>query len=193
MDEELLGALAEARALGFLGPGPIKDHMAHAEAFLDLWPSAEEGCAIDVGSGGGVPGLVLACRLPQWRWVLLDVNRRRTSFLARAAAAIPGLRGRVDVVRAPTDDAAVEPTHRMAYDVATARGFGPPERTAQHAGAFVRVGGVLLVSDPPGVPDRWPDTLLRPLGLAVDSRRERAPGIVSLRRTDVLGAGFPRH
>ena len=166
VDESLLRALAEARALGFLGPGPVEDHVRHAEAFLDLWP-ATDGAAIDVGSGGGVPGLVLACRLPRWDFVLLDGQRRRTSFLARAVAAIPTLAGRVRVVRGSTEVLGAGPPHAAAFDVATARGFGTPSYTLDQAGQFVRPGGLLVVADPPDGSSRWASELTDPAGFDV--------------------------
>ncbi|MEZ6188046.1 MAG: 16S rRNA (guanine(527)-N(7))-methyltransferase RsmG [Planctomycetota bacterium] len=43
---------------------------------------------VDVGSGGGVPGLVLACVHPEWRVALVESTSRKTNFLSEAAAAL---------------------------------------------------------------------------------------------------------
>src|SRR5688572_27267686 len=100
-DEPLLRALATARALGFLGPGPVEAHVDHALAFQRVIAGHEVGDGLgrglDLGSGGGVPGLVLAWHLPCWTWTLVDVARRRTSFLAASVAEL-GMGDRVHVV-----------------------------------------------------------------------------------------------
>ena len=163
--DEVLGALAEARALGFLGPGPLDAHVASAEAFAAaLGPLT--GQALDLGSGGGVPGLLLAARFPDVRWVLLDRHRRRTSFLARAVAAL-GWVGRVEVLRAPAEEAAHDRERRGAFAAVVARSFGPPAVTAEIAVGFLSVGGRLVVAEPPDsdVGRRWPEAGVSALGL----------------------------
>lgn len=191
-DEALLGALANARALGFLGPGPVAHHVDHARAFLTLWRATGAGRALDLGSGGGVPGLVLAVALPQWEWVLVDVNRRRTSFLVRVVAEL-GLADRVTVVRGDAIASAHEDAFRSSFDVVTARSFGPPGATAEVGGAFLRIGGDLLVAEPPeaGGDERWPAGELRALGLVVANRRVN-PGIVAITRVSAVPEAVPR-
>jgi 16S rRNA (guanine527-N7)-methyltransferase len=165
-DDEVLRALAEARALGFLGPGPLEAHVASAQAFLAaIGTSTDRGRALDLGSGGGVPGLLLAAWLPHLQWTLLDVQRRRTSFLSRTVTAL-GWSERVAVRRAPAEEAAHDPELRARFDLVVARSFGPPARTAELAVGFLRVGGRLLVAEPPtGDPARWPSRGLATLGL----------------------------
>ena len=164
MDEEVLGALAEARALGFLGPGPLEAHRASAAAFaLALGDVA--GPALDLGSGGGVPGLLLAAWFPDVEWLLLDRNRRRSSFLARAVADF-GWVGRVEVLRAAAEEAARRPGLRGTFRTVTARSFGPPSMTAECAAGFLAPGGRLAVSEPPErVEGRWSEVGLLRLGL----------------------------
>jgi 16S rRNA (guanine527-N7)-methyltransferase len=167
VDAAVTRALAEARALGFLGPGPLEAHEASADAFADaLGPVT--GRVLDLGSGGGVPGLLLAARYDQVAWVLLDGNRRRTSFLARAVAEL-GWAGRVEVVRSPAETAAHRPELRSSFAAVVARSFGPPPVTAECAVGFLQLGGRLLVSEPPEErADRWPADGLRSLGLTAE-------------------------
>jgi len=183
-------ALAEARALGFLGPGSLDQHERSALAFLEALGEEVDTTAraLDLGSGGGVPGLLLAESLPHLRWTLLDNNRRRTSFLARAAAEL-GWGGRMEVVRAPAEEAAHDPTHREQYDLVVSRSFGPPPATAECAVAFLRLGGRLLVAEPP-VPEeqRWPPPPLAELGLHL----EDVGPVASLRRVADVPADVPR-
>jgi methylase of polypeptide subunit release factors len=76
--------LAAAREAGFLGPGPTERHLAHAEGFVSMIRTLElpeKQQLLDLGSGGGLPGLVVAAAWPSVRMVLLDANARRCEFL----------------------------------------------------------------------------------------------------------------
>lgn len=183
MDEQVASALAEARALGFLGPGPLEQHAASAEAFAEAL-GAVDGRALDLGSGGGVPGLLLAARYDQVAWVLLDINRRRTSFLARTVAEL-GWIDRVTVVRESADLAAHDPRVRSSFDLVCARSFAPPALTAECAAGFLRVGGRLAVAEPPTEEAaRWDDEQLTALGF-----RQEARGSVAVFRQETAATG----
>ena len=187
MDEAVLGALAEARALGFLGPGPLEAHVASAEAFAQALGDVD-GPVLDLGSGGGVPGLLLAARYGDIPWTLLDVHRRRTSFLARTVAAL-GWVGRVRVVRAAAEVAAHDPSYRGQFAAVTARSFGPPAVTAEIGAAFLAPDGVLVVAEPPNAdPSRWPADGVAELGLA----QEAGGTVAVLRRVSEVDAALPR-
>ena len=188
--EAVMRALAEARALGFLGPGPLKAHVASAEHFADaIRDLGGDGPALDLGSGGGVPGLLLAGWFDDWTWVLFDAHRRRTSFLAATIARL-GWSPRVSVVRARAEVAGHGDEHRERYGVVTARSFGPPPATAEAASAFVRPGGVVLISEPPGAPARWNEDGLRLLGLRIELLGDDT--VRGLRKTHQLSNAYPR-
>ena len=155
---ELRNLLERSRALGFLGPGPIDAHLAHAEPLVTLLAqltSVEAAVtALDLGSGGGVPGLILAVAFPSWRWVLLDAMEKRTAFLLAAAAQLDG--DRIQVVRARAEVVGRDPSFRSAMDVVTARSFGAPAVVAECAAPLLRQGGLLVVSEPPDADgERW--------------------------------------
>jgi 16S rRNA (guanine527-N7)-methyltransferase len=119
---------------------------------------------LDLGSGGGVPGLVLACRWPG-QVTLLDANKRRTSFLAEGVSDL-GLADRVRIVWGRAEDAGRDASLRAAFDLVVARSFGPPGVTAECAAPLLRPEGVLIVSEPPDpAPERWPVPGLTELGL----------------------------
>lgn len=60
----------------------VSHHLLDTLAIVPhLWP----GRWLDVGCGGGVPGLVLAIVRPEWRFTLLDSNTKKTSFVQQAA------------------------------------------------------------------------------------------------------------
>jgi 16S rRNA (guanine527-N7)-methyltransferase len=184
--------LERARALGFLGPPPPAAHISHADAFARAAAVSADVRALDLGSGGGVPGLVLAVRWPRSVWTLLDSGERRTAFLAEAVAIL-GLVGRVAVVRARAEAIGRDPTHRGRYDLVTARAFGPPAVTAECAAPLLRTGGRLLVSEPPD-PEapRWPSEGLAQLGLRALPAAPATPTIQVLELVEPCPERFPR-
>lgn len=190
VSDEVLGALAEARALGFLGPGPLEPHVVSAERFATaLEDAGATGPALDLGSGGGVPGLVLAEWFPDWEWVLFDAHRRRTSFLVSTVARL-GLTDRVSVVRERAEVAGRSLDHRERYGVVTARSFGPPAATAEAGAALVIVGGVIVVAEPPDSAGRWSASGLASLGLVLEPSTAQA--VCVLRKRQLLAEGYPR-
>lgn len=189
--DRLLEVLGEAREFGFLGPGPVAAHIAHAEGFAAPFGDVPPARWADLGSGGGVPGLVLALRWPATTGVLIDANERRTGFLRSALAALE-LGDRVEVVRGRAEEVGRETAHRQAYHGIVARGFGPPPVTAECAAPLLRAGGLVVVSEPPEEVARWDRDGLALLGLvsegtiAVDARYH------VLRQDRVCGERYPR-
>jgi 16S rRNA (guanine527-N7)-methyltransferase len=165
----LTEVLAEARQLGFLGPGPVEAHVEHAQGFLAA-AGAPPSRFLDLGSGGGVPGLVLAQAWPASHGVLLDGSDRRTAFLRRAVVQL-GLAARARVVTARAEVAGHDPELRFGFDLVVARGFGAPAVTLECGAAFLQPGATLLVSDPPDGEERWPDDLVSGLGLVLRPRQ----------------------
>lgn len=96
---------------------------------------------IDVGSGGGLPGLVIKLARPDLEVTLLEANHRKTAFLEVAAARL-GLE--VAVVNARAEEAGHRPDLREAFDAATARALAAMPALAELCLPFVRVGGRLL-------------------------------------------------
>ena len=147
--------LAEARALGFLGPGPLDPQIRHAQGFAAIARRLSEdragdgaGRLVDLGSGGGLPGLVVATDWPEVTLALLEANGRRAAFLRRAVERL-GLESRVSVLEERAEVCGREPGSRAAFDGALARSFGRPAVLAECAAPLLKVGGWLLVSEPP--------------------------------------------
>jgi len=184
--------LERARELGFLGPGPIGPHLAHAEAFLTAIGDVPVRACVDLGSGGGLPGLVLAIRLPASTWTLLDAMLRRTAFLQEAVDALD-LTDRVQVVTARAEDAGRDPALRGHADLVVARSFGPPAVTAECAAPLLRTGGKLIVSEPPGgAGERWPAGALAELGFEPAVAVDGPPSFVQLRLARPTDDRYPR-
>ena len=189
--DDLERVLTEARSLGFLGPGPVPPQIDHARGFASM-PTRTPESFLDLGSGGGLPGLVLAATWPDATGVLLDAMRRRAEFLEQACGRL-GVADRISVVCERAEVAAHDPTLRERFDLVTARSFGPPAATAECAVGFLRPDGELVVSEPPeDVGDRWPAGPLAGLGLAVERTASAGARFVVLRRTGPVGAGIPR-
>lgn len=185
----LQAVLADARARGFLGPGPVDDHIRHALRFAHALGPRLVGPAIDLGAGGGVPGLVLALAAHRTSVVLVDAHRRRAGFLREAVAALD-LGGTVEVVWARAEDLGRDQRWRGQAATVVARGFGPPAVVAECAAPLLAVGGHLAVSEPPVQGDRWPPGPLRILGLLAQDSPDR--GIWIGRQVTPAPARYPR-
>jgi 16S rRNA (guanine527-N7)-methyltransferase len=187
----VLAAWRRAQRLGFLGPGPVEEHLRHADVFRAAVPSPD--FAIDLGSGGGVPGLALAVWWPESRWVLLDAGDRRTVFLEDAVRELE-LRDRVEVMRSAAEDAGRRPEMRGRFDLVVARSFGAPAVVGECGAPFLREGGALLVAEPPGSDSsRWPADRLRELSLEDEGRVQHDGGTVRvLRQIRFVSDDIPR-
>jgi 16S rRNA (guanine527-N7)-methyltransferase len=202
--------LEEARAAGFLGPGPVDAHLRHAEGFVAvcrrLWPDGPTPpVLLDLGSGAGLPGLVVATLLPDATLVLLDAQGRRTAFLSDVVRRL-GLQDRVSVRQDRAEAAGRDPGARGHFDGVLARSFGRPAVVAECAAPLLRPGGWLVVSEPPGSspdgpPDspsdppraaRWPAEPLRQLGLVPDRLMHEEFDYQTLRQADPCPDRFPR-
>lgn len=185
--------LEEARERGFLGPGPVAGHVEHALGFVQAAGTPPPARVVDLGSGGGVPGLPLALAWPSAQFLLLDAMERRALFLLDAVARL-GLRDRVIVGHARAEEAGRDELWRGWADLVVARSFGPPAVTAECAAAFLGVGGRLLVSEPPtGTGERWPAESLVELGLEPAGRMEQAfSRFQILRQVTPCPDAFPR-
>ena len=197
-DEALAEVLERARTLGFLGPGPVTPHIDHAVRFATLLHSDDEGPCVDLGSGGGVPGLGLARLLPLSRWILVDAMAKRARFLEEAVLRL-GLTDRVEVVCGRAEDVGRQDRRRNAHQTVVARSFAAPPVLAECAAPLLRTGGTMVVSEPPAEPaqgghrrDRWPERGLATLGLEVDGWWPGPPAFVRLRQTRPCPERFPR-
>ncbi len=155
--------LADAQRLGTLGDRPIDEVIEHAQQFL-AGLEGVTGTVVDIGTGAGVPGLVLAEARPDLTFVLVDRRQTRIDALSRGVTAC-GLVDRVTVIAG--DTATISRDQRFAGRCAAvvSRGFGRPPETLDAARPFLSVGGRLVVSEPPEPdPERWPEAAREALG-----------------------------
>jgi len=125
---------------GLLGPREVPRlwtrHVLNCAAVADLVP--RPSALIDLGSGAGLPGIVLALLLPDVQVTLLERMERRSLFLDECVQEL-GLRN-AQVYRATAEEVA----GKLAADVVTARAVAPLDRLAGLAAGLVRPGGLIL-------------------------------------------------
>jgi len=97
---------------------------------------------VDVGSGGGLPGLPLKIARPDLSVTLVEADQEKAAFLVRACADL-GLRD-VQVLARRAEEVGHEPLYREAFDIAVARALAPMRVLAELCLPLVKVGGRLL-------------------------------------------------
>jgi 16S rRNA (guanine527-N7)-methyltransferase len=165
----------------------VDDHVSHAGGFLDALVDVS-GRVVDLGSGGGVPGLVVAAARPDLEVVLVDAAAKRCRFLESAVAAL-GLGA--TVVEGRAEVVGRGPLRGTAAGV-LARSFGSPPVTAECAAPLLHLGGLLIVSEPPDPAERWPAGPLSELGLTVRDRTPTSPAMQVLEQTATCPERYPR-
>ncbi|MDR0360261.1 MAG: 16S rRNA (guanine(527)-N(7))-methyltransferase RsmG [bacterium] len=116
----------------------VTDLVRDSLALLDHLGGAVS--VVDVGSGGGMPGIPLQLARPDLRVTLLESDRRKAAFLVHAAASLDLT---VEVVAERAEDAGRGPL-REAFDAAVCRALGPMPVVAELCLPLVRTGGRLL-------------------------------------------------
>lgn len=171
-------------------------HIVEALHLARTLEIAEGAALIDVGSGTGIPGLVIAVVRPDVRMTLLDADSRKTGFLTHVAGVL-GLTT-LAVVNRRAEEAGHDRGLREHFDIATARALAPPPVLCELTLPFVRVGGTAaaLVADSPvvaraaaaaaahlggGDPEARPGVLLLPKSAPTPARYPRRPGVPARR------------
>lgn len=145
---------------------------------------------LDLGSGGGFPGLPLALALPADRALLVDSVAKKVRFLEAAIGAIgagdPGVPGRIVAGAARAEQLARDPAHRERWDAVTARAVAGLPELVELALPLVRVGGS-LVAWKRGVPGSGPG-----MGRALEAEIAAADPVLELaggRRIEIHDPG----
>ncbi|MEM1446552.1 MAG: 16S rRNA (guanine(527)-N(7))-methyltransferase RsmG [Planctomycetota bacterium] len=114
---------------------------------LDNLP--DSAAVIDVGTGGGLPGIPLAIAKPELPFTLLEATGKKCAFLQGVIDALDLTQVRVHNARA--EDAGHDAGHRQRYDVAICRAVGPMPVLLELSLPLVKVGGRLLAMKGPRV------------------------------------------
>lgn len=167
-DATLRRVLSEIQRRGAIGRGPIDAAIDHARRFVVALPAPVAGHRlhlVDLGSGGGLPGLVIAADRQDAEVTLVERREKRADLLRYGVRAL-GIDDRVTVVA--SDVAHLGPQSLHAFGAVTARSFAPPLVVLEIAASLLAPGGWCLISDPPDARDRWTASDLQRLGLLDD-------------------------
>jgi 16S rRNA (guanine527-N7)-methyltransferase len=179
--EDWLAAVLATRGLTSL-KDPAEARRMLLDDSLRAIPVVEpfEGPIVDVGSGGGAPGIPLAAALPDREVTLLESERRKADFLERWTAELPNLRvvwGRAEEQK--TDQ----------FGVALAKALAPPPVAAEWCLPLVRPGGAAVL---------WVGATANLAAVARAAEQlaaappENRDGLLVLRKLGTTPEGFPR-
>lgn len=115
-------------------------HFPDAQVVLDYWHVEDGDSVLDIGTGGGIPGLVLAVEKPEVRFVLLDSTKKKLDAVKDVADEL-GLEN-VEVAWGRCEALAHEGGFREKFDVVTARALAPLPVLLEYAAGFLKEGGV---------------------------------------------------
>jgi len=139
-----------------------------------------DGPIVDVGSGGGTPGIPIATALPARSVTLLEAERRKCRFLETWADELPNL----SVTWGRAEEQAPE-----QFGVALAKALAHPPTAAEWCLPLVREGGLVVL---------WvgksaePERVATVAGLIGGALEEAPEGLLAIRKTAPTPAGFPR-
>lgn len=156
----------------------------HLEEPLAALSLLAEAPVVDVGSGGGSPGLPLAAARPDLRFVLLESSGKKCRFLRAWAAELPN----VAVVCVRAEEHARGPG-REAYGTAVARALAPPPVAAEWCLPLVREGGRAILFAGPSADEAAVASAAAHLAAEPE---EAPPGLLVLRKTGPTPERFPR-
>jgi 16S rRNA (guanine527-N7)-methyltransferase len=126
-------------------------HVEESLALLEAMAPVAGWRVVDIGSGGGLPGLVVAIMRPDLTVTLVEADRRKAGFLVHVA----GLLRLDNITVAPqrAEEMGRDPEHRGRYDAAVSRAAAPPAQLVELAMPLLAEGASLwaLVSDAPVV------------------------------------------
>lgn len=136
-----------APRIDLLAPGDVgRFRKRHIEDCLRLAPllrDLPEGTAVDVGSGAGLPGVVLAITAPERSWRLLEPRGKRAAFLEEVVREL-GLPN-VQVSPITAEQAASDAALKGAHVLAVARALAPPPRSFELLRPLLSPSGIAVV------------------------------------------------
>ena len=139
-----------------------------------------EGRIIDVGSGGGAPGIPLAVQCPDREVTLLEANRRKCEFLEQWARELPNVR----VVRGRAEEQPID-----SWGVAVAKALAPPPVAAEWCLPLVAPDGAAILFVGPSVDSNRVARVAEQLGAELEVSH---PGLLVLCKLAPTPPGFPR-
>jgi 16S rRNA (guanine527-N7)-methyltransferase len=154
-------------------------HVEESLAALDV-VELIAGSIVDVGSGGGAPGIPLAASLPNRQVTLLEANGRKCAFLREVAREFPN----VEVVQGRAEEQETE-----QHGVVVAKALGAPPVAAEWCLPLVRLGGAVVLYVGPSADTEAVSRVSEGLG---GGPAEQLPGLLVLHKVAPTPPGFPR-
>lgn len=154
-------------------------HVAECEALAPLLGVRAGQSWVDVGTGGGLPGLVLAVLQPDVEWTLIDATRKKVAAVRAFADELE--LANVQAVAGRAETLAHEPAYREQFDGAVSRALAGLPTLIELCRGFVRADGVLAAVKGP----RWEEEIAG----SVQARRALRVGEVAA--VAVSGAARP--
>jgi len=170
--------------------GPAEGLIEDCLVLLDHLGNARR--LVDVGSGGGLPGLPLKIVRPDLEVTLVEADQDKAAFLVQASAR---LKLEVEVVARRAEDAGHDARYRERFEVAVARALAPMRTLVELCLPFVKVGGRLLAQK---THDEEAGYAIEVLGGRLESvvpapSRARSQGaVVVIRKVAPTPAAYPR-
>ena len=180
LERWLEGVIATPGATGIRGLEEARrvllDDALRAAPIVDRYP----GSVIDVGSGGGTPGIPLATALPERVFILLEADRRKCDFLRRSFADLPN----IDVVWGRAEEQQTD-----EFGVALAKALAKPPVAAELCLPLVRPGGIAILWVGESAETDHVERVAARLASTLQDDRD---GLLVLRKIGPTPPGFPR-
>lgn len=138
--ERLAHNSQELNLIRWASPGElVRRHAMDSLRMLELDPMPGEGRGVDVGTGGGFPGIPLALARPGWHWVLVESLEKKAKVLRRLSAELGWTH--VDVVTERAEVLGQDNAFRETFDRGFCRAVGPLGTVAELVLPLIKVGG----------------------------------------------------
>lgn len=186
----LLDANRRFNLTAITSPADVDERLVAASlALLSLLPS-DAATLLDVGTGGGIPGIPLAIARPELRVTLLDATAKKVRFLEDVIQEL-GL-SNASAVWGRAEDLGHDPTHRERYAVVTARAVARLVTLAEFTLPFARVGGVVLLPKGAGAQDELDEARYAVRILGGSARPLDGSTVVVLDKQTLTAPAYPR-
>ncbi|MEW6234558.1 MAG: 16S rRNA (guanine(527)-N(7))-methyltransferase RsmG [Candidatus Omnitrophota bacterium] len=173
----------------------IDFHFFDSRILLDCMNPISNAFIIDIGSGAGIPGIILHLLRPDLHVTLIESSQKKTRFLQKVIETLNI--NSCNIVNRRAEDAAHDSKWREKFDIATARAFGPLSLTLELTTSFVRPCGRIYLPRVAEEPKNTVDT--QSLGcnlldkfLYVLPRRDKTFSIDIFEKKKSTPSKFPR-
>ena len=139
----ILGGYREANVVGTRDMSRLLlEHVLDSLSCLLCEPVKQAGNLVDIGTGGGLPGIPLKLVCPDLDLTLIEATGKKTRFLEQAVEDL-SLEG-VEIVNERAENLGQQATHREGYDVATARAVASLSTLSEYCLPLVKKNGCLV-------------------------------------------------